>query len=336
MSNTPSLFGSRLLDQSKAHPGNIDLSIFQPKAKPVGQGTTSSDYLQKTREDNPEPETDDKAKAKVQLSNCKFETPADQLVVSEPFDMSCEVKATGSDAPTKLRVSFRLFVSYENDKGATVEEDLKAYWDGYLQAQTGSQTVKAKGILFRPNAPLGTKLQYKLVAEHMECPDKAESPVVEVVAKLQIQFESLTGDQFLSNGIVPLLHTDEKLPEILAQAIGAAQAKGPVGEECTLLIQGHIPAGSKDEVDRSDLRARMVKSLLEKDANSWATLAVMHGTESEFLQNLSVLAKMGWDCDPSAGKEAAYAGFKQEVKARYGLAIQETTLGADSWKALHR
>lgn len=336
MSNLPPPFGSSLLDQSKAHPGNIDLSIFQPKAKPVGQGTTSSDYLQKTREDNPEPETDDKAKSKVQLSNCKFETTADQLVVSEPFEMSCEVKATTSEESAKLRVTFRLFVSYENDKGATVKEDLKANWDGFMQAQTGSQTVKAKGMLCRPNAPLGTTLQYKLVAEHMECPDKAESPVVEVVAKLQIQAESLSSEQFLSDGIVPLLHTDEKLPAILAQAIGAAMAKGPVGEEGTLLIQGHLPSGTKDGVDRSDLRARMVKSLLEKDANSWATLAVMHGTESEFIQNLSALAKLGWDCDPSAGKEAAHAGFKQEVKARYGLAIQEPTIGAASWKALHR
>lgn len=209
MSNTDHPFGSSLLDQSKAHPGNIDLSIFQPKAKPVGQGTTSSDYLQKTREDNPEPATDNKAKSKVQLSNCKFETPADKLVVSELFEMSCEIKATGSDVPTKLRVTFRLFVSYENDKGATVKEDLKAKWDGFLEAKTESQTVKAKGTLYRPNAPLGTKLSYKLVAEHMEAAEKAESPMVEVVAKLQVQAESLSSEQFLSDGIVPLLHTDE-------------------------------------------------------------------------------------------------------------------------------
>lgn len=337
LSSAPNpLFGSSLLDQSKAHPGSIDRSIFQPKAKPVGQGTVSSDYLQRTREDNPEPETGDKAKAKVQLSHCKFETPADRLVVSEPFEMSCEVKVIGSEAPTALRVTFRLFASYENDKGTTVQEDLKANWDGFLEAKTASQTAKAKGTLFRPDVPLGTKLRYKLVAEHAECPDKAESPVVEVVAKLQVRAESLTGDHFLSDGIVPLLRTDEKLPEILAQAIGAAMAKGPVGEEGTLLIQGHLAAGSKDEVDRSDLRARMIRALLEKDANSWGTLAVMHGTESDFFQNLSALAKLGWDCDPSAGKEAAHEGFKREVEARYGLAIQEPALGVASWKALHR
>jgi hypothetical protein len=52
----------------------------------------------------------------------------------------------------------------------------------------------------------------------------------------------------------------------------------------------------------------------------------MHGTESEFFQNLSALAKLGWDCDPSVGKDAAHEGFKQEVKARCGLAVQEPTL----------
>ena len=52
--------GAKLLDQSTAHPGSIDKSIFEKKTGPaagssVGQGTVNPNYLKECREDNPEP-----------------------------------------------------------------------------------------------------------------------------------------------------------------------------------------------------------------------------------------------------------------------------------------
>ncbi len=56
--NDPSLHpfhGAKFLDESKATPGSLDLSVFQPKPAKLGQGTVSDDYLKRCREEDPWP-----------------------------------------------------------------------------------------------------------------------------------------------------------------------------------------------------------------------------------------------------------------------------------------
>lgn len=48
-------FGSSLLDKSAAHPGNVDLSIFEKARPKVSQGAVSNDYLARCREEDPWP-----------------------------------------------------------------------------------------------------------------------------------------------------------------------------------------------------------------------------------------------------------------------------------------
>ena len=66
--------GSSLLDKSTAHPGSIDKSIFEKKAKPgsgttTGQGSENPNYLQECRADNPEPAQASDSQPQVALSN---------------------------------------------------------------------------------------------------------------------------------------------------------------------------------------------------------------------------------------------------------------------------
>jgi len=349
-SSGSSPFGASLLDKSKANPASVDMSIFEKKkgagaaggsAAPMGQGTTSSDYLKKTKEDNLDPDKDAKAASKVMLSGCKFETPADQLVVSEPFEMSCQAKGTSSEAPTKLRVIFRLYVSYQDDKGATVKEDLKASWEGFMEGKVDQQTVKAKGTLYRPNAPLGTKLQYQLVAEHPEAADKAESPVAEVVAKIDVWVQPLELAHFRDGGIVPQLDAQGMFPAKLASAIEHANQKNPLGETASVVVQGFAAkgSGSANDVELAALRARMVKALLSRDqgASEWAALAKVHGTPADVDQILSSLQSIyRWSIESDDAHERM-RHFQEECNMRFGMGLKEDgILGPKTWGAVHR
>ncbi|MEK7392331.1 MAG: hypothetical protein AAB214_07170, partial [Fibrobacterota bacterium] len=78
--------GVSLLQKSTAKPGSVDMSIFEKKgagqggasgSSSISQGTTSSDYLQRTREDNPEPSAESPTES-VTLSNCKITTPTEK------------------------------------------------------------------------------------------------------------------------------------------------------------------------------------------------------------------------------------------------------------------
>jgi hypothetical protein len=101
--------GPSLLDKSAAKSGSIDMSIFTKKsgADGPGQGTVSSDYLQKTREDNPDPETS-KTTDSVTISNCKITTPLDRLAANRPFEMSVELKSGGANATGTVSFNLRL------------------------------------------------------------------------------------------------------------------------------------------------------------------------------------------------------------------------------------
>jgi hypothetical protein len=55
MSSSHPTNGPSLLDKSKATPASVDMSIFEKKQAPAGQGTVSADYLARCREEDPWP-----------------------------------------------------------------------------------------------------------------------------------------------------------------------------------------------------------------------------------------------------------------------------------------
>lgn len=298
------------------------------------EGATSSNYLQQTRADNPEPSKSPDAGG-VRLSECRFETPVDKLRLSGEFEMSCKVDATGSE-PKNLNVIFRLYCTWLDAKGAKAEEDLKANWSAKLAKKAGSQVVKAKGTLFRPKTLKGPSLEYHLVAEHPGAKEKCASAKVAVAAGIEVQAESLTQENFLPNGVIPLLDIKGRLPEMLASAISAASKPGKGGQNPSMLIQGHADTSDSKGLERSQLRALGIRTILENDGDAFSKLALANGSESEFYKNLEALSALGWGTDPKTGKQEALRDFQSDCEARFGMRIAETIPGSLSWKALHR
>lgn len=299
------------------------------------EGATSSNYLQQTRADNPEPSSSPSA-GTVRLSDCRFETPAEKLRLSESFEMSCKVDASGSEAPKDLNVTFRLYCSGVDAKGAKTEEDLKANWSAKLANKSGSQVVKAKGTLFRPKTLMGASLEYHLAAEHPAAKENCLSTKVAVAGEIEVQAESLTQEHFLSVGVMPLLDTKGRLPEMLASAIAAASKPAKGGQSPSMLIQGHAETSDPKGVERSQLRALGIRAILENDGDAFSKLALANGSESEFYMNLEALSALGWGTDPKTGKPEALRDFQSDCQARFGMRIAENLPGPLSWKALHR
>jgi hypothetical protein len=299
------------------------------------EGATSSSYLQQTRTDNPEPSKSADTGA-VRLSECRFDTPVDKLRLSQAFEMSCKVDANGSEPPKDLNLTFRLYCSGVDAKGAKSDEDLKANWSGTLAKKSGSQVVKAKGTLFRPKTLTGPNLEYHLVAEHPGAKEKCVSAKVAVAGEIEVQAASLTQEHFISGGVIPLLDTKGRLPEMLASAIAAASKPGKGGQNPAMLIQGHADTSDAMGVERSQLRALGIRTLLENDGDGFAKLALANGSESEFYKNLEALSALGWGANPKTGKQEALRDFQSDCEARFGMRIAENIPGSQSWKALHR
>ncbi len=332
MSSSPRASNPNAAPSGSPAPGGKKASTAPRQDK---EGATSSNYLQQTRADNPEPSKSPDAGG-VRLSECRFETPVDKLRLSGEFEMSCKVDATGSEPPKDLNVIFRLYCTGLDAKGAKAEEDLKANWSAKLAKKAGSQVVKAKGTLFRPKNLKGPSLEYHLVAEHPGAKEKCVSAKVTVAAGIEVQAESLTQENFLSNGVIPLLDIKGRLPEMLASAISAASKPGKGGQNPSMLIQGHADTSDSKGLERSQLRALGIRTILENDGDAFSKLALANGSESEFYKNLEALSALGWGTDPKTGKQEALRDFQSDCEARFGMRIAETIPGSLSWKALHR
>jgi hypothetical protein len=104
------------------------------------EGATSSSYLQQTRTDNPEPSKSADTGA-VRLSECRFDTPVDKLRLSQAFEMSCKVDANGSEPPKDLNLTFRLYCSGVDAKGAKSDEDLNPREEEWLAGGEGQRNL---------------------------------------------------------------------------------------------------------------------------------------------------------------------------------------------------
>jgi outer membrane protein OmpA-like peptidoglycan-associated protein len=260
-SSGPSSFGSSLLAKSKANPGSIDMSIFAPKSKPVGQGAVSSDYLQKTREDNPDPESSEHSTDSVILGVCKITTPVADLSTDQPFEMSVEAKGAGP-------VTFNLFCTLPKSDGTEEVQDQSSP----SQATIADGVAKAKGNLVSPKSPvpLGTNLKYHVVAERPNATEKSTSDKVEVEAgappkPLAVLTLGAVHFGFGSSFLLP--SAAEKAAEFqksIASNPGAAVA-----------VFGHADPTGDDDPNKvlAGRRAYAVYCLLAKKADGWSELA---------------------------------------------------------------
>jgi len=174
--------GSSLLDKSTAHPGNVDMSIFDKKSgqnanERIGQGKVSSNYLQQCREDNPEPPPA-AARASVQLSECKINTPSDRLDVGKDFEVLCRVDFINDYTPTNAKVILSFITKFEE-----LEEECEGSFSGILNLDTKSQTMAITGKLPSPPSKpnKGTKVRYIAKVGHKEAEKVELSSPVELI-----------------------------------------------------------------------------------------------------------------------------------------------------------
>lgn len=168
--------GAKLLDESKAHPGSLDKSIFDKKSSgsngATGQGTVNDNYLKECREDNPEPSSpSSETKNQVQLSNCRILTPVEELRLNQEFEMAVDLKKL--DPAAASTANFALFATRTRDGK---EERAKIWADKPGKPQDDKAdpiVVKAKDILAtQDDYQLGEKVVFELEASH----EGAEAP----------------------------------------------------------------------------------------------------------------------------------------------------------------
>lgn len=264
--DNPVPFGASLLDKSTAKPGSIDMDIFAPKRATAREGSTSSDYLRKTREENSEPETTAESADSVQLSGCKIDTPPEELATDQPFEMSVEVKSQSGEASGT--VTFQLLCALPKPDGSEEVQDQSSP----TQASISKGSAKARGTLVSPKTPVasGTRLKYHVVAEHPAASEKSESPKIEVEAgkppkPLAIWTLEAVHFGFDSSFILPGAAGEiASLGSLLEQHPGAAAA-----------VFGHADPVGKDDFNKtlSGRRAYATYCLLTKDSEGWLELA---------------------------------------------------------------
>jgi outer membrane protein OmpA-like peptidoglycan-associated protein len=257
-------FGSSLLDRSKATPGSVNMAIFEKKTA-AGQGTVNSNYLQQTREDNPEPVAD-QAETKATLSNCKITTDPEKLAAEQPFEMSADIK--GPEASTSGTVTFNLFCCIPKADGTETVEDESSPATGTVK----DGTVVAKGTLVSPKDPVaaGTKLKYYVVAQHASATEKVESPKVEVEAgktpePLAVWCLGSVHFGFGSSFIMPSVASElASLKKLKDQNTDAGYA-----------VFGHADPVGEDDFNKtlSGRRANAVYCLLTHNADGWVQLS---------------------------------------------------------------
>jgi len=298
--NTPNV-GSSLLDKSKVkNPGAIDpetLKRFLGGApKPSGQGVTNSNYLQETREQNPEASKDAAEQAKVSLVGCRFVTPADQLAPNQDCTVSVKVQKL---ADTNIRrVSFRFFCKSTDRDGKPSDEPVGSPLDGVMDPAQENQEVQATGKLPSPfdQVPTGSELRYRVEASHEEASATSVSDDVLITKTTESEAVSLSSACFLDGGHVPVLDESGALVLSLAQVFDSAAAN-PSG---SWIVFGHKdPSEMDNDGSLTSDRARLVAMLLRQEFDGFGQLAAKVSTVAEVQTCLSILTSShGWDCDP--------------------------------------
>lgn len=161
--------GPSLLDQSNATPADINPEIFKsrnPERQPT-EGTVSSDYLKRTREEDPwpaesscAPKTNTPAKtATVTLSDCRIDTPTEDLATDQPFQMSCQATTTDG-SPLKGDIRFKLY--------CTLPDGTEEFTNHTVIGKRDGERYSAEGTLFSPKKPVewGAIISYRVVATH--------------------------------------------------------------------------------------------------------------------------------------------------------------------------
>jgi len=342
--------GGSLLDQSKAKPnGSLDWEKIQSKIAASKSPETSQSkskydsdaYLKQCREEDPWPEETQAATGAISLSGCRFVSP-DSLIPDDDAQVQCTVHQ--EDPPVRGKVTFKLWVREPSTPDWT---DLFEAADVAFGATAGDAVVETSLTLHcpMPEPELGTDLLYKVSCQSDPEAGPIESP--ETPVKLVNICRYVGGPElaFHNDGECPLLDDEGGLVEALVLVAKRLVAPPESGSE-SVIVFGFASAAGSGSHNRalSERRAKVVKSLLERDADSWAVLASANFNTKDLQRMLTGFANgFGWSCDPQGvdGEDGpktreAVKAFQGECNDRYGLGLAvDGICGDKTWRAIH-
>ena len=331
-------------------PADLNWDAIESKIKQRKQAVVtgepkydSSGYLGRMREEDPWPVKDEKSTDSLSLFNCRFLTPAEDLLPDEPCTVACDAKIlqAPSSRDLHLRLQYRLA---DTDPWTDSNESASAA----LKADAPNQTVQADLTLYCPTpAPdLGTMLHFRVVAEHSEAAANAEGPDTPVRLRNPCHFVGGPEVSFRNDGECPIIDETGGLIQALAAVVKHLSQPKPMGPD-TVIIFGFASSSGSDAHNRdlSKIRAQALKALLGHDPDAWIDLAKAHYKTIDIQQILSGLGKaFRWPCDPGAvdGAEgpktrSAIQAFQGECNSRYSLGLKpDGVCGPKTWGAVHR
>jgi outer membrane protein OmpA-like peptidoglycan-associated protein len=307
------------------------------------EGTTSSDYLQQTRQDNPEPNKTDGSEAQLKLSDCKFITSPDDLGIEKEFEAECIAEWQGENPPKVKEVFFAVKMSWQ-DGDKLHEEDGAEEFSATLNLSNKNQTVKLKAKLPRPPSfpDAGVKIHYKLVASHSEAKSTSESSAAELGLGEPVHVFEIPEQHFLSGGSVPCLDEKGELIQRLAEALKWVSSNESF--QCVAIGHSDSTGERPKNFKISQRRAQACASLVAADDKSWAS-AVGEPSIKELQTTLKgFTTTFGWSCDPGAldgengpKTKKAVSRFQWACNKLYksGLTV-DGVAGPKTWKAIHR
>lgn len=125
--------------------------------------------MQRNRTEDPIPPVSQKPTPILRLSNCKINSPIDQLQVGKKFEAHCDADFLHNSTPTNVKVEFEFITSYD-ENGKPNKENIYEKFYGYLDLNKKTQTFLITGNLpSPPSSPQdGTPVSYNLRGRHPE------------------------------------------------------------------------------------------------------------------------------------------------------------------------
>jgi outer membrane protein OmpA-like peptidoglycan-associated protein len=276
---------------------------------------------------------------KVTLSAPSFEEKGVKIAINEV----CYVKVSASTSQGKPtgQVTFKLFSLYkgqEEDMNVNVNAPVK---NGIARAEV-KLWINSAYHQDKEKRPTD-KVEYYFKALHPNSELPAESHKLTLCHINKAHFVKAPDKLFNLNSAIPCLDNDSNLLFILT---GIFKFAGE-NKDNTMILFGHTDTSGEIEPNYklSELRARAMKSLLDKDSGAFADIAKAKSTVKDYQVILNALTENhGWSCDTGTADnqsgpqtEAGVKNFQAEYNSRYSASIGvDGKFGPQSWKAVFR
>ncbi|MBK9577610.1 MAG: hypothetical protein IPO40_11065 [Fibrobacteres bacterium] len=339
-----------LMKLSKARPpsGDLDFSKFAPRKGGAAPGKKqvydTSTYLEKTKEEDPWPDEGDKAAAperKVEIVSVEMVTEAAKVAFDKPIKVKCVAKVIKSPpAPAVwMRLQYKL-------SATGPWKDLPEAQSRTIANKAGNQTLEAEVVFSTPNPipAAGQKVFYRAQASHNQA-DSKESPERSLTYMMVAEYVGAPEIVFNAGSSFPRLGKKGEL----AHALGAflrqvAVHKKGAGDIAVVFGFAHDAKVAKDNASLSEARAKLFRSILDRDLKAWEALQPKL-TIKDCQQVMKDLADAyGWSCkltsvdgDAGTNTKKAVKAFKAEFNTRFKQAIGDTDVfDKAAWNAIHR